>query len=1189
MHIDHTWYQRPAGVAAHVSAGGVVARVKNERIYIALATERDLTEYVLPKGHVDPGESLEQAARREIEEETGLANLALLDQLGMKARLDFNKTVWKETHYFLFYTEQEHATPTDVDNHDALIWQPLDTLNNFFWPEQRELIEENRAKIESAVDNFAQESHRKQTSCAESMTPLYRSQGGNNSVEAPPNNFLLEGGGAQHPARHLFLILTCLITLAANTFAQTEDWRNELQAARTTAQAAEAAARPLVHYIKAWREARAGEENATLTAATQAQWARDMARLNKNYQSLLAFSERYEPIRKLSSEKFLKWSGSVNKAESFAAQFELLLTLLEAERASYRITDSLQNAAGNSLVVKHRLNEGNRSFGLQYGLFEKMSADYFDPQKRQRTRSRFFQLKQHNNNLAPLAPILQQRAEALLNDATLRGIAGQSDVAVIWRNTLAGFAATLDPAADLTGRTVHNISQFFGNFVGTNLFRLFHAFGLGESRGHALPAFYKYYPHPAGEQHGVHPALVNAIASRLKPGDLLFEKTRFAITDKLIPGYLGHVAIYLESYEALQQLGVFATTEMQQAAAGMNASQIDSALATYAQEAETLNAEEEWLRLALMRRRTAAKNFNGQPLNPLLFEALYRLKYEHANVIEALRDGQTLAAHEGGVTMNPFAHFFYIDDFVATRLRAESNRSAEYRAQMARFMALALLQYGKPYDFRFDVNTLDAIVCSELAYQSFVDIKFNTSASFTGASISPDQVAQAAGIATQLDTLRLKPPFELVEWFEDAQPLYPTSLFENFRAQANTPITAKDSLALRAFMAMVREEFGGLNLLAKNEREAFEALRQQAQAARARHGATLKQVPAQESARTIARDTPREERRLQNLYIKLEQEISRAETRGQSQAELAVLKQNALQNYPAAQAEPEKLAALSETFTRWQSGAAYRPNYPELYSSGERFLLAVFRSASVRNDDSFGRGFELQLAGNHEAPRRSELYTQRYAFLPFHVELWDNEGKVTKRVQGGAALAAIVRYYRQGDYVRMQALDWRNEAYATKLSPLQLEFGGDKGPLSAVLKLTTIGSGYYRSGLYFGEHARIETAQYEARSGKGAFTLANLFYGGQLQLTVGKFRAYSRGSLGIRVGEFGEREQQITQKDLPEIREWSFGVELFGSSLYRDHAHRFEFSVREDDARFVQGRITKDRQVRLGYSWSWDW
>ena len=248
----------------------------------------------------------------------------------------------------------------------------------------------------------------------------------------------------------------------------------------------------------------------------------------------------------------------------------------------------------------------------------------------------------------------------------------------------------------------------------------------------------------------------------------------------------------------------------------------------------------------------------------------------------------------------------------------------------------------------------------------------------------------------------------------------------------------------------------------------------------------------------------------------------------------------------------------------------------------------MFRSASVLDDDAFGRGIDLQLAGNHEAPRRSELYTQRYAFLPFHLQLFDDEGKVTKRVQGGAALAAIARYYRQGDYVKMHALAWRNDAYATTLSPLTLEAGGDKGPLSALLKLMTMGNGDYRAGLYFGEHARIEVAQYEARSGKRAFTAGNLFYGGCAQLTLGKLRAYARGNLGVRVGEFGERDAHDVQKDFPEIREWSFGVEVFGASLYRDNAHRLEFSVREADARFVQGRITRDRQMRLAYSWSWD-
>jgi len=1190
MIIDQSWYQRPAGMPEHVSAGGVVARLEGERIYIAFTTERDLDEYVLPKGHVDEGESLEQAARREIEEETGLADLTLLHELGVKARLNFDKTSWKETHYFLFYTEQTHGTPTDSHNHDALIWLPLDEITNVFWPEQRELIAENREEIARMIREFARERDQNSGRFASTLTPAFiPPQGGNDSNGAAHENSPLEGGVARNHTHLPLVFLMSFAMLASSSFAQNADWRNELEAIGEITRAAERAARPLTNYIKAWREAQETSENSALTAAVQAQWARDMAQLNQSYQSLLAFSERYEPIRRLSSGKFLKWSESTDKDESAAAQFELLLALLEAERVVYNITDSLQNAAGNSVVVKNRLNEGNRSFGLQYGLFEKMSADYVDPQKRRLTRSRFFQLKNQHAKLAALSPTLKQRAEILLHDPTLRGVASQSDVAVLWHNSLAAFGATLDPATDLAGRTVHNISQFFGNFVGTNLFRVFNAVGIGESRGHALPAFYKYYPHPDGVKHGVHSALINAIASRLKAGDLLFEKTRFAITDKLIPGYLGHVAIYLESYAALQQLGVFTTTEVQQAASGMNAAAIDSTLENYARELESLNEKEEWFRLAIMRRRIAARNFDDKPLNPLVFEALYRLKYEHANVIEALRDGQTLTAHEGGVTMNPFAHFFYIDDFVATRLRNDDGRAEAYRAEMARFMALALLQYGKPYDFRFDVNTLDAIICSELAYQSFVDVRFNTSPSLTGVSISPDQVAQAAGITTRLDTMRLAPQFDLVEWYEDARPLYPTKLLENFETQEIAPLAQNDSLAIRAFMAMVREEFGGLQLLSEEERKQFEAFQSEAKAARDRHREALKQMPAQESLPSITQHETGEERRLQNLYIDLEQKTARAQAHGQSQAQVAALNQNALQKYSSNQTQTEeRVEAFNAAFVQWQNGAAYRPSYPELYSGGERFFLAVFRSASVMDDDGFGRGFDLQLAGNHEAPRRSELYTQRYAFLPFHLQYFDGEGKVSKRMQGGAALAAIARYYRQGDYVKMQALDWRNDAYATTLSPIAIEAGGDKGPLSAVFKLAKIGNGYYRSGLYFGEHARVEAAQYEAREGKRAFTIANLFYGGRLQLTVGKFRVSSRGALGVRLGEFGERDKQEAQKDFPEIREWSFGLEYLGSSLYRDHAHRVELHVREAGARFVQGRIKKDRQMRLSYSWSWD-
>ena len=86
-------------------------------LYFAVVGEGDLSGYVLPKGHVEPGEEIETAARREIEEEAGLSDLRLLGELGVRERMDFRKTGWKKTHYFLYLTEQADGRPTDP-NHD---------------------------------------------------------------------------------------------------------------------------------------------------------------------------------------------------------------------------------------------------------------------------------------------------------------------------------------------------------------------------------------------------------------------------------------------------------------------------------------------------------------------------------------------------------------------------------------------------------------------------------------------------------------------------------------------------------------------------------------------------------------------------------------------------------------------------------------------------------------------------------------------------------------------------------------------------------------------------------------------------------------------------------------------------------------------------------------------------------------
>lgn len=976
-----------------------------------------------------------------------------------------------------------------------------------------------------------------------------------------------------------------MISLAFPLYAQFSNSLTETDSIQQVVRAAEDSLARLVAEIKAWKARGTGR----LTGAQQVQWALRLAALNRSYQTLLTDSDRREAERKRPPDE--PGGGSRGPSDDRAAaigQLQLLASLLETDRALYVMAESLRAAIGNSVTIRDRLNEGNRSFGIQYGIFEEINAAFFDPARNRRTRSRYLQLQSRQNFLETIKaeePELYHSATALLGDPTLQKIAGQSDVSVLWANSVAALGAVLDPAVALTARTFYNFSKFFGNLVGSNLFYLADFLGIGESRGHALPAFHRYYPHPAGKENGVHPEKVAAMASRLRSGDLLFDKTRFAITDKLIPGYFGHVAIYLESYDALQELGVFNTELMKQATNGMAAETIEAGVEAYAAEIAVIQEKEEWVRLAIMRRRTFEKTYNGQPLNPLLFEALYRLKHERENVLEALRDGQTLSAHDGGVTLHRFAHFLYVDDFAAIRLRQDEMSAEQYRKNLARFLALALLQYGKPYDFKFDVNTLDAIVCSELIYQSFVDVDFSTGKSLGSYTISPDQVAQAAGIQTVLDTLRLDPPFDLVQWYLEAMPLYPAP---DSTASAIATATASDSLAIRAFMATVREERGGLKLLSPAERQLFEDLQEQAKRARDQESERLRQTPAATMTAISPKIDRAGERRLQNFNIELNRKIEQARAEGQSEAAIIDLQEYETKAFAASQnvATEERATALAENFQRWQRGAAYRPSYVDLYSGGERFFLSVFRSARATDDDGFGRGLDFQLAGNNESPQVSLIYSQHYSFLPFHLQFFNKSGKIHKAVQGGAALARISRRYTQGDYVEMEAISWRNDAYTTSLLPCIIEAGGDKGPLAAVLTLMTIGNGHYHRGLYIGEIGRVELAPFEIRTHRRAFTLANLFYGARAQITLGKFRLFATGKLGVRLGEFAERKRQNLSTDFPPIRTWMFGLELFGSTLYRPTSHRLEFEVVEDDARFMQGRLQKDRQVRISYRWS---
>jgi len=110
------------------------------------------------------------------------------------------------------------------------------------------------------------------------------------------------------------------------------------------------------------------------------------------------------------------------------------------------------------------------------------------------------------------------------------------------------------------------------------------------------------------------------------------------------------------------------------------------------------------------------------------------------SVVEALRSG---------VKMNSLEHFLNIDDLAVLRAPDADKESLRKK------VLLALKQVGKAYDFNFDVETSDKIVCSELVYSVYTEIDWPTDKTLGRYTISPDNVAQKAIHDASLDLVVL--------------------------------------------------------------------------------------------------------------------------------------------------------------------------------------------------------------------------------------------------------------------------------------------------------------------------------------------------------------------------------------------------------------------------------------------------
>lgn len=124
-----------------IAAGGLVFNDNEALLMIFRRGKWDL-----PKGKLDEGETIEQCAVREVQEETGLQNITLDNFLGTTHHEYFepriNSDVFKETHWF-----KMHAAGTQ-----SLIPQTEEDIEQIEWVDKKDIMEKLQNTYPNIID-----------------------------------------------------------------------------------------------------------------------------------------------------------------------------------------------------------------------------------------------------------------------------------------------------------------------------------------------------------------------------------------------------------------------------------------------------------------------------------------------------------------------------------------------------------------------------------------------------------------------------------------------------------------------------------------------------------------------------------------------------------------------------------------------------------------------------------------------------------------------------------------------------------------------------------------------------------------------------------------------------------------------------------------------------------------------------
>ncbi len=137
------------------SAGGIVLRKDNDDIKILVTQHSKHRGWEFPKGHLEIAETSEQAALREVAEETGM-KAEVLEKAGQTQYFYFDEGTkcFKTVNYFFmkFISQGEATTAFEVSGKK---WLPVDKVEaQLTFKSTKEMWREARKRIEQlTVDN----------------------------------------------------------------------------------------------------------------------------------------------------------------------------------------------------------------------------------------------------------------------------------------------------------------------------------------------------------------------------------------------------------------------------------------------------------------------------------------------------------------------------------------------------------------------------------------------------------------------------------------------------------------------------------------------------------------------------------------------------------------------------------------------------------------------------------------------------------------------------------------------------------------------------------------------------------------------------------------------------------------------------------------------------------------------------